>query len=75
LQAIVDEDKASRALEEQLRIELYHEIEIEERRRLTREYTEPEFYAYDRENWGRAWSTQPSVEDQRTAGGIGEKHE
>jgi hypothetical protein len=71
LQAIVDEDKASRALEEQLRIELYHEIEIEERRKLTKEYPISEFYAYDRENWGRAWSTQPGERDQRTEGGRG----
>jgi hypothetical protein len=71
LQAAVDEDKASRALEEQVRIEVFHQIEKEERRKLTREYTESEFYAYDRENWGRAWSTQPGDEDQRTKGGIG----
>jgi hypothetical protein len=71
LLAKIEEDKASRALEEKCRIEVFHEIETEERRRMTRNYTESDFYAYDRENWGRGWSTQPGAPDERTKGGIG----
>jgi hypothetical protein len=55
LQAIVDEDKASRVLEEQLRIEIYHEIETEERAKLIREVPAE---LYDRkcdDQYGRQW--------------------
>lgn len=75
LQAAVNEDKASRALEEQVRIEVFHQIEMEERRNLTREYTESEFYAYDRNNWGRSWSTQPGLDNTRDPGSIGKDGE
>jgi hypothetical protein len=71
LQAAIDEDKASRAMEEQVRVEVFHQIETEARQSLIREYTDHEFYAYDRENWGRGWNAQPGDADQRTAGGIG----
>jgi hypothetical protein len=71
LRAKAEEDKASRALEEKCRIEVYHDIEIEERRKLIKEVHAD---AYDRisdDQWGRHWLGQPGDEDQRTKGGIG----
>jgi hypothetical protein len=55
LQAAVDEDKASRTLEEQLRIEIFQEISIIERRKLIQEVPAE---LYDRrrdEFYGRQW--------------------
>ena len=71
LKAAVQEDKASRALEEQVRIEVFHQIEIEERRKLIREVPAE---AYDRifdDQRGRQWLGQPGAPDERTAGGVG----
>jgi hypothetical protein len=71
LRAKAEEDKASRALEEKCRIEVFHEIEIEERRRLVKEIPAE---AYDRisgDQWGRQWLGQPGNADQRTEGGVG----
>jgi hypothetical protein len=71
LLAKIEEDRVSRALEEKCRIEVFHEIEIEERRKLIREVPAE---AYDRMSdgqRGRQWLGQPGAPDERTAGGVG----
>jgi hypothetical protein len=66
-----EEERASIAEEARTRWEEYHRLNQDWMSSVTKEYSDSEFYAYDRENWGRGWSTQPGGEDQRTAGGIG----
>jgi hypothetical protein len=71
LRAIVDEDKASRALEEKLRIEIFQEISIVERRKLIREVPAEEYDRISDDQRGRQWLGQTGERDQRTEGGIG----
>lgn len=70
LRAAVEEDKLSREEEEQQRIDIFHEIEIEERLKLIREVPA---VAYDRiknDQFGRMWLGQPGQKD-RDEGSIG----
>jgi hypothetical protein len=71
LLAKIDEDKASRALEEQLRIEIFQEISIIERRKLIREVPAEEYDRVSDDQRGRQWLGQTGERDQRTDGGIG----
>jgi hypothetical protein len=66
-----EEDRASLAEEARVRWDEFHRLSQESMAPITKEYSDEDFYAYDRENWGRGWSTRPGLEDQRTPGGVG----
>lgn len=66
-----ESDRTSRAEEARVRWDEFHRLSQESMASITSEYSDDAFYAYDRENWGRGWSTQPSASDERTAGGVG----
>ncbi len=71
LVALREEERASLAEEARVRWEEYHCLNQYWLKSITRDYSTEAYYAYDRENWGRGWSTQPGDEDQRTKGGVG----
>jgi hypothetical protein len=66
-----EEERASLAEEARVRWDEYNRLNCEWMSSVTKEYSDSEFYAYDRSNWGRGWSTQPGAPDERTKGGIG----
>lgn len=66
-----EEDRASLAEEARVRWDEFHRLDQEWIRSITRDYSTEAFYAYDRENWGRGWCSQPGAPDERTEGGIG----
>ena len=73
LLAKIEEDRVSRVLEEKLRIEVFHEIEIEERRRLIKEVPAEVYDRISDDQRGRQWLGQTGNADQRTEGGIGKE--
>jgi hypothetical protein len=66
-----EEDRASRAEEARVRWDEYHRLNCEWMASVTKEYSDEDFFAYDKANFGRQWLGQPGDEDQRTKGGIG----
>lgn len=71
LLAKAEEDKASRALEEQGRIEVFHQIEIQERRKLVKEIPAEDYDRISGDQWGRQWFGSIGINSERTSGGIG----
>jgi hypothetical protein len=61
LAALEEENRASLAEEARVRIEEYHRLDQEAMKAITKVYTKEDFYRRGKEDWGRGWLFDPSL--------------
>lgn len=71
LQKLDEENRAGIAEEARARWTEYHRLGQESLQAITNEYSDEEFFAYDKANWGLQWCGNIGINSERTEGGIG----